>query len=79
MTEFEIDATFNTICRPGRVVKILTKGTKEDNIPVRYWRRWTIVKAYEHHVLMQSEQGYHESFSNIDIREMIRKGEIRWK
>lgn len=79
MTEFEIDAIFNTICRPGRVVKILTKGGKEENVPVRYWRRWTIVKAYEHHVLMQSEQGYHESFSNTDIREMIRKGEIRWK
>lgn len=25
MTEFEIDAIFNTICRPGQVVKILTK------------------------------------------------------
>jgi hypothetical protein len=79
MTEFEIDATFNTICRPGRVVKILTRCGKEENVPVRVWKRWTIIKTYEHHVLMQSEQGYHESFSNIDIREMIRKGEIRWR
>lgn len=69
MTEFEIDAIFNTICRPGRVVKILTKSGKEENIPVRVWKRWTIVEAYEHH----------ESFSNTDIREMIKKGEIRWK
>ena len=79
MTEFEIDAIINTISRPGRVVKILTKNGKEENIPVRGWKRWTIVEAYEHHVLMQSEMGYHESFSNTDIREMIRKGEIRWK
>ena len=79
MTEFEIDAIFNTICRPGQVVKILTKSGKEENIPVRVWKRWTIIKAYEHHVLMQSEKDYHESFSNIDIRELIRKGEIRWK
>lgn len=35
MTEFEIDATFNTICRPGQVVKILTKNGKEENVPVR--------------------------------------------
>lgn len=79
MTEFEIDAIFNTICRPGRVVKILTKNGKEENVPVRVWKCWTIIKVYEHHVLMQSEKGYHESFSNIDIRELIRKGEIRWK
>lgn len=35
ITEFEIDAIFNTICRPGRVVKILTKNGKEENVPVR--------------------------------------------
>lgn len=79
MTEFEIDVIFNTICRPGRVVKILTKNGKEENVPIRVWKCWTIIKIYEHRVLMQSEQGYHESFSNIDIREMIRKGEIRWR
>ena len=54
MTEFEIDAIFNTICRPGQVVKILTKSGKEENIPIRVWKRWTIIKVYEHHVLMQS-------------------------
>lgn len=43
MTEFEIDAAFNTICRPGRVVRILTKGGKEENVPVRVWKRWTII------------------------------------
>lgn len=58
---------------------ILTKSGKEENIPIRVWKRWTIIKVYEHHVLMQSEKGYKESFSNTDIREMIRKGEIRWK
>lgn len=79
MTEFEIDAAFNTICRPGRVVKILTKNGKEENVPVRVWKCWTIIDTYEHHVLIQSEQGYKESFSNIDIRELIRKGDIRWK
>jgi hypothetical protein len=79
MTEFEIDAIFNTICRPGRVVKILTRCGKEENVPIRAWKCWTIIKIYEHHVLMKSEQGYKESFSNIDIREMIRKGEIRWR
>lgn len=56
MTEFEIDATFNTICRPGRVVKILTKGGKEENVPIKVWKHWTIVEVYEHHVLMKSEQ-----------------------
>lgn len=79
MTNFEIEITYNMICRPGQVVKILTKSGKEENVPIRVWKRWTIIKVYEHHVLMQSEQGYHESFSNIDIREMIRKGEIRWR
>lgn len=79
MTEFEIDAAFNTICRPGRVVRILTKGGKEENVPVRVWKRWTIIKVYKHHVLMQSEYGYRESFTRIDIVEMIRRGEIRWK
>lgn len=79
MTEFEIDAAFNTT-RPGRqMVRILTKNGKEENVPIRVWKRWTIIKVYEHHVLMQSEKGYHESFSNTDIREMIRKGEIRWR
>lgn len=79
MTGFEIDAIFNTICRPGRVVKILTKNGKEENVPVRVWKRWTIIKVYEHHVLMQSEQGYHENFGKWDIRNMIRNGGIRWK
>ena len=79
MTDFKLEATFNTICRPGRVGKILTKNGKEENVPVRVWKRWTIIKVYEHHVLMQSGKGYKESFSNTDIREMIRKGEIRWK
>lgn len=79
MTDFKLEATFNTICRPGRVVKILTKNGKEENVPVRVWKRWTIIKVYEHHVLMQSGKGYKESFSNTDIREMIRKEEIRWK
>ncbi|WP_368292051.1 hypothetical protein [Coprococcus sp. RTP21281st1_F1_RTP21281_210402] len=79
MTEFEIDAAFNTICRPGRVVRILTKNGKEENVPIRVWKCWTIIKIYEHHVLMKSEQGYKESLSNINIREMIRNGEIRWK
>ena len=79
MTDFEIDAVYNTICRPGRVVKILTKGGKEENVPIRVWKCWAIIKVYEHHVLMQSEQGYHESFSNTDIREMIWKGDIRWR
>lgn len=79
MTEFEIDAAFNTICRPGQVVRILTKGGKEENVPIKVWKHWTIVEVYEHHVLMKSEQGYHESFSNTDIRELIREGDIRWK
>ena len=59
--------------------KFLTKGGKEENVPIRVWKCWAIIKVYEHHVLMQSEQGYHESFSNTDIREMIRKGDIRWR
>lgn len=79
MTEFEIDAIFNTTCPGRQMVKILTKNGKEENVPVRVWKRWTIIKVYEHHVLMQSEKGYHESFSNTDIREMIRKGDIRWR
>lgn len=35
MTEFEIDAAFNTICRPGQVVRILTKNGKEENVPYK--------------------------------------------
>lgn len=45
MTDFEIDAVYNTICRPGRVVKILTKGGKEENVPIRVWKCWAIIKV----------------------------------
>lgn len=79
MTNFEIEITYNMICRPGQVVKILTKAGKEENIPVKSWKQWTIVEIYKHHVLMKSKQGYHESFTRTDIVEMIRRGEIRWK
>lgn len=79
MTEFEIEVTFNVICKPGRIVKMLTNAGKEDNRILKEWKCWTIIDTYEHHVLMQSKKDYHESFSNINIREMIRKGDIRWK
>ena len=39
MTDFKLEATFNTICRPGRVVRILTKNGKEENVPIRVWKR----------------------------------------
>lgn len=66
MTNFEIEITYNMICRPGQVVRIHTKET-------------TIVEVYDHHIVMKSEYGYRESFTRIDIVEMIRRGEIRWK
>ena len=69
MTEFEIDAIFNTICRPGQVVKILTKSGKEENIPIRVWKRWTIIKVYEHHVLMQSEKDLQQHRHKRDDQE----------
>ena len=72
MTNFDIEITYNMICRPGQVVKILTKAGKEENIPVKSWKKWTIVE-------MKSEYGYRESFTRTDIVEMIRRGEIRWK
>lgn len=78
-TEFEIEATFNVICKPGRIVRMFTNAGKEDNRILKEWKCWTIIDTYEHHVLMRSAQGYHESFSNTDIRELIRKGEIRWR
>ena len=37
MTNFKIEITYNMICRPGQVVKILTKAGKEENIPVKSW------------------------------------------
>jgi hypothetical protein len=37
------------------------------------------VEVYDHHIVMKSEYGYRESFTRIDIVEMIRRGEIRWK
>lgn len=79
MTNFEIEIIYNMICRPGQVVKILTKAEKEENIPVKSWKKWTIVEVYDHHIVMKSEYGYRESFTIIDIVEMIRRGEIRWK
>lgn len=79
MTNIEIEITYNMICRPGQVVKILTKAGKEENIPVKSWKKWTIVEVYDHHIVMKSEYGYRESFTRIDIVEMIRRGEIRWK
>ena len=80
MTEFEVEAIFNTICRPGSKVRISTKiGCSEDHIPVRMWKHWTVVKKYDNHVLMISRAGYCESFTKFDIKDMIIKGEIRWR
>ena len=79
MTEFEIDATYNIICRPGQVVGIQTKGEKENDVPVMVWKIWTVIKVYEHYVLMKSEAGYLESFGKWDIRNMIKNGGIRWR
>ena len=79
MTEFEIDAIFNTICRPGRVVRIHTKETTSGRNFIMTWKKWIIVEVYDHHIVMKSEYGYRESFTRIDIVEMIRRGEIRLK
>lgn len=73
MTNFEIEITYNMICRPGQVVRIHTKETTSGR------NKWTIVEVYDHHIVMKSEYGYRESFTRIDIVEMIRRGEIRWK
>jgi hypothetical protein len=77
MTAFEITAKHNIICQPGRRVKILSYGGKENNVPYTKWVRWTVVKSYRDYVLMRSEKGYRECFSHFDIEQMIRKGEIK--
>lgn len=79
MTDFEIDAIYNTICRPGRVVRIQTKGDREGYIPVMVWKRWTIMEVHRRYVVMKSVSGYLESFSTWDIRNMIKNGGIRWR
>lgn len=76
MTEFEIDVTYNMICRPGQVVRIHTKETTSGRNFIIRWKKWTVIKRYKHHVLM-SCRGYRESFTNTDIKEMIRREEIR--
>lgn len=51
MTDFKLEATFNTICRPGQVVKILTKNGKEENgTNVMY--AWDNIKPDEAPILM---------------------------
>ncbi|RJX02590.1 hypothetical protein DWW43_00585 [Clostridium sp. AF15-41] len=79
MTNFEIEITYNMICRPGQVVRIHTKETTSGRNFIMTWKKWTIVEVYDHHIVMKSEYGYRESFTRIDIVEMIRRGEIRWK
>ncbi len=76
MTNFEIEITYNMICRPGQVVRIHTKETTSGRNFIIRWKKWTVIKRYKHHVLM-SCRGYRESFTNTDIKEMIRKEDIR--
>lgn len=76
MTNFEIEITYNMICRPGQVVRIHTKETTSGRNFIIRWKKWTVIKRYKHHVLM-SCRGYRESFTNTDIKEMIRKEEIK--
>lgn len=77
MTDIEITAKHNILCQPGRRVKMLTYGGKENNVILTKWTRWTVVKSYKDYVLMRSEKGYLECFSHFDIEQMIRKGEIK--
>lgn len=78
MTEFEITAKHNILCQPGRKIKMLVVRAKADTHGTSAeWERLTIVKPYKHHVLMEHEEGYNESFTRFDIEQMIRKGEIK--
>ena len=79
MTNFEIEITYNMICRPGQVVRIQTKEPTNGRDFIMVWKKWTIMEVYDHHIVVRSEYGYRESFTRIDIVEMIRRGEIRWK
>jgi hypothetical protein len=76
MTNFEIEITYNMICRPGQVVRIHTKETTSGRNFIMTWKKWTVIKRYKHHVLMRC-RGYRESFTNTDIKEMIRKEDIK--
>lgn len=76
MTNIEIEITYNMICRPGQVVRIHTKETTSGRNFIIRWKKWTVIKRYKHHVLM-SCRGYRESFTNTDIKEMIRREEIK--
>lgn len=78
MTEFEVEATCNMICKPGRKVRIEVQVGKEGNKTYTV-KTYTVVKRYEHHVLMRCRNGYNESFSNIAIQEMVQKGAIKWR
>lgn len=78
MTGFEITAKHNILCQPGRKVKILIVKAKADTHGIyTEWKRLTVIKSYKHHVLMEHEKGYRESFTHSDIEQMIRKGKIK--
>lgn len=76
MPEFEVEAKMNMLCKPGRIVQIRTKEITGGRNFIIHWKKWTVIKRYKHHVLM-SCRGYRESFTNTDIKEMIRKEDIR--
>lgn len=78
MTGFEITAKHNILCQPGRKIKMLVVKAKADTHGTcTEWKRLIVIKPYEHHVLMEHEKGYRESFTHFDVEQMIRKGEIK--
>lgn len=64
MTEFEITAKYNRICKRGRVIRIRKKEITGDRNFIILWQQWTVLEVYEHHVLMRSEK---------DIKRALRK------
>ena len=50
MSEFEVEAKMNMLCKPGRIIQIRTKEiTGGRNFIIR-WKKWTVIKRYKHHV-----------------------------
>lgn len=77
ITEFEITAQYNRICKRGRVIRMRKKEITGGRNFIILWQQWTVLEVYEHHVLMRSEKGYKESFTKEEIKKLIREGEIK--
>ena len=77
MNGFEITARHNILCQLGRRIKIKTQAQKIDTHNTAKWEKYTVIKSYEHFVLMRHEKGYRESFTHFEIEQLIRRNELK--